>query len=62
MFQLNGAIYLVSTPVFEKGKVFIPSETYAYVMPRERSLDVDTPWDFHLVDLLLREKHVSRYA
>lgn len=62
MFQLNGAIYLVSTPVFESEKLFIPSGTYAYIMPRERSLDVDTPWDFHLTDLILRDKHASSYS
>jgi CMP-N-acetylneuraminic acid synthetase len=28
--------------------------TFAYIMPPERSLDIDTPWDLHLVDLILR--------
>lgn len=60
-FQLNGAIYLVSTSVFEKERSFFPQGTIAYVMPRERSIDVDTPWDFHLADLVLREKYDVRH-
>jgi CMP-N,N'-diacetyllegionaminic acid synthase len=27
-----------------------------YVMPEERSLDVDTPWDFHVADLIVRDR------
>ena len=61
-FELNGAIYLVSTSVFMKEKTFTPNDCLAYVMPQERSLDVDTPWEFHLADLLLKEKHVANIS
>jgi CMP-N-acetylneuraminic acid synthetase len=27
----------------------------AYVMPAERSLDIDTPWEFHLAELILKD-------
>ncbi|MFN8388387.1 MAG: acylneuraminate cytidylyltransferase family protein [Anaerolineales bacterium] len=59
MFQLNGAIYLVSTAVFMKEKTFTPGNCFAYVMPQERSLDVDTPWDFHVAGLVLKDKYVT---
>lgn len=58
-FQLNGAIYLMSTSVFMNEKTFTPRGCQAYVMPQERSLDVDTPWDFHMADLLLKEKNLA---
>lgn len=59
IFRLNGAIYLISTSVFMKERTFMPSKCFAYVMPQDRSLDVDTPWELHLADLLLKEKHVA---
>jgi CMP-N,N'-diacetyllegionaminic acid synthase len=52
----NGAIYLTATStVLEKGSL-CGEKTYAYVMPSERSLDVDSPWDLHLADLILRDR------
>jgi N-acylneuraminate cytidylyltransferase/CMP-N,N'-diacetyllegionaminic acid synthase len=56
VYTLNGAIYLARCEIlFERG-TWYTEETYAYIMPRERSLDIDTPWDFHLVDLILRDR------
>lgn len=55
---LNGAVYLVSTLVFLKERVFIPQNTYGYEMPVERSIDVDTPWDFYLADRILKDQNV----
>jgi N-acylneuraminate cytidylyltransferase/CMP-N,N'-diacetyllegionaminic acid synthase len=52
----NGAIYLVRRQVLLKCKSFYGKKFYGYVMPGERSLDIDTPGDFHLVDLLLKDK------
>jgi CMP-N-acetylneuraminic acid synthetase len=50
---LNGAIYLVRRTVLQESKTWCPSGALAYVMPAERSLDVDTPWDLRLADLIL---------
>jgi CMP-N,N'-diacetyllegionaminic acid synthase len=54
MFILNGAIYLTATTTLLRTRSFYAADTRAYVMPPERSLDVDTPWDMHLADLALR--------
>lgn len=56
IFALNGAIYLARREVLLEDGDFYGRDTYAYVMPEERSLDVDTPWDLHLADLVLRER------
>ena len=53
VFGLNGAIYLVRRTVLQESKTWCPVGALAYVMPAERSLDVDTPWDLRLADLLL---------
>lgn len=49
----NGAIYLARTEVLLNDPRLYTEQTYAYLMPEERSLDVDTPWDLHLADLIL---------
>ncbi|MCJ7700001.1 MAG: acylneuraminate cytidylyltransferase family protein [Anaerolineales bacterium] len=55
-YALNGAIYLVETQVLLSLQTWYTDKTYAYLMPPERSLDIDTPWDLYLVDLILRNK------
>jgi CMP-N,N'-diacetyllegionaminic acid synthase len=54
---LNGAVYVARLDVLREHQTFLPPGTLAYEMPPERSLDVDTPWDLHLVDLVLRDIH-----
>ena len=60
LFTLNGAIYFIRTSVFVTERKFIPERTFAYVMPAERSIDIDTPWDFYLADLVLKDKYGMR--
>jgi N-acylneuraminate cytidylyltransferase/CMP-N,N'-diacetyllegionaminic acid synthase len=58
VYALNGAIYLARRQVLLTRQNWYGDNTYAYVMPPERSLDVDTPWDMSLADVLLRERQV----
>jgi CMP-N,N'-diacetyllegionaminic acid synthase len=57
LYQLNGALYFIKPDVLQKERTFLPEKTYAHIMPVERSLDIDTPWDFYLADLILRDKN-----
>lgn len=51
-YRINGAIYL--TKITEKLGVNLYSNTgYAYVMPREKSIDIDTELDFRMAEFLL---------
>ncbi len=52
-YRLNGAVYVVNTQVFLSEHTFMPPGTVGYVMPRERSIDVDTEFDFRLAELLM---------
>ncbi len=56
VFTLNGAIYLISVDCLRKEKTFTPEKTVPYIMPRERSLDIDTPWDFFLAEQIMQRK------
>ena len=54
-YALNGAIYLARRDVLLERGSFFGDNTLAYVMPPERSLDIDTPWEFHLAELILKD-------
>jgi CMP-N,N'-diacetyllegionaminic acid synthase len=56
VYELNGAIYLIKTTVFQRERTYFPQKTLAYIMPQERSLDIDTTWDLHLAELILNAK------
>jgi len=55
VYALNGAIYLARRDVLKQRKTWYTERTYGYVMPAERSLDIDTLWDWRLVEILLTE-------
>ncbi|MDP7113340.1 MAG: acylneuraminate cytidylyltransferase family protein [Myxococcota bacterium] len=61
-FALNGAIYLTRREALQAERSLSPEPTYGYVMPPERSLDIDTPWDLHLAELILREREAHAAA
>ena len=56
LYALNGAIYATKTNLFLEVKSWFPQSTYAYIMPPERSVDIDTPWDLQLAGLVLNNK------
>ena len=55
VYQLNGAIYIASTDFLQVKKDFVDDGTIGYVMPRERSCDIDTMMDFYVAELLLKK-------
>jgi CMP-N,N'-diacetyllegionaminic acid synthase len=59
LYQLNGAIYMMRTDRFLRDGELIPSMARAYVMPQERSVDIDTEFDLNLCDLILNEHEAS---
>ena len=52
-YRTNGAIYIIGIDEFNLCNGFKPKGTLAYVMPRERSIDVDTAFDFELAEILM---------
>jgi CMP-N,N'-diacetyllegionaminic acid synthase len=46
--QLNGALYLFTSAILRRTRSFTPPGTVPYVMPAERSVDIDTPLDFQI--------------
>jgi N-acylneuraminate cytidylyltransferase/CMP-N,N'-diacetyllegionaminic acid synthase len=56
VYALNGAIYLGCRTVLLEQESWYTDKTYAYIMPPERSLDIDTQWHLYLADLVLKDK------
>jgi CMP-N,N'-diacetyllegionaminic acid synthase len=56
VYGLNGAIYLSKPEVLRKRKTWYTPDTYGYVMPEERSLDIDSPWQLYLANLVLNDR------
>jgi len=56
-YWLNGAVYLAATNYLCEHNGFFGPNTFAYKMPKERSVDIDSTIDFKLAALLLNEKN-----
>lgn len=56
-YALNGAVYLNRRESLLRDHSFHPSGALAYVMPIERSLEIDTPWDWRVAELILQDQH-----
>ncbi len=52
-FAPNGAIFVNRRSALLRDRTFVPPGTRAYVMPPDRSIDVDTPWDLELARLIV---------
>ena len=57
VYALNGALYLARTDWLIGNQGFIGPETLGYVMPVERSVDLDTPLDWLWVEYLIERIH-----
>ena len=55
-YALNGALYFASASWLKRYKTFVTEETVAYVMPKERSVDLDTYLDWYFAEWLFQEK------
>jgi CMP-N-acetylneuraminic acid synthetase len=55
-FALNGAIYIVRRTSFDQSRTLCPSGALAYLMPIERSLEIDTPWDLRIASLIMSDR------
>ena len=55
-YRLNGAIYIADTRKFANDRFLYRKGSFAYVMPQDRSVDIDTETDFRLAELLLEDR------
>ena len=60
LFVPNGAIYLARRMVLLTRRTWYVREAFGYVMPQNRSLDIDTPFDLALASQALLDRKRSR--
>ena len=51
-YRLNGAIYLAYCDYIKEQESFFGEGTFAYIMPRERSIDIDSDLDLKLAAII----------
>jgi len=56
VYALNGAVYVARVDWLLRTRSFLTPETAAYVMPRERSVDIDTALDFKIAEALMADR------
>lgn len=54
-YILNGAVYVAKSEWLRRHKTFVSDETRGFVMPQERSLDIDTELDLQILNILNQE-------
>lgn len=59
VYELNGACYLTHIDIIKEQRTFIPEKTIPFVMPIERSVNLDTMLDWYMLEKLIEEKVVS---
>ena len=59
IYSVNGAVYVALTNWLKESGTFLSQETIGYVMPRERSVDLDSEEDFERLKVLLGKKNAK---
>ena len=52
-YSINGSLYFIKVDKLVKAKAFVGLDTQAYIMPKERSFDIDDEDDFSIVQKLM---------
>lgn len=55
-YRINGAIYIVNADYVQK-ESNIYRGSYAYIMPKENSIDIDTELDFLIAESIMKYRH-----
>lgn len=54
-YRCNGAIHVLNVEAFRREKSYYAKPLKGYVMPEERSVDIDNAFDFKLAEILLAQ-------
>ena len=55
-FMPNGAIFILKKELVLKNRNYYSDKTYPYIMPFERSIDIDNIWDFRIAEFIMNFK------
>lgn len=55
VFDINASVYVWWKDIFKKKKSIFSKRTQIYIMPKERSIDIDDYYDFKIVEMFLKD-------
>ena len=55
-YDINASMYIWKRKILFNSFKFFPKKTFLFVMPSERSWDIDSKFDFDIVKFLLEKK------
>jgi len=58
-YMPNGAVYVVDVELLQHSDSVYSDRSYGYIMPLERSLDIDVSWELELARLILEKERTS---
>ena len=58
-YYYNGAIKAVIVNDFIEMNKFFSKNTIAYVMPQNRSVDIDNDFDFRIAEMILKNRSIN---
>jgi N-acylneuraminate cytidylyltransferase len=56
LYSPNGAIFISTPEYLRTNKTFYSKKALPYIMPSERSIDIDTELDFKMAEMILKEQ------
>jgi N-acylneuraminate cytidylyltransferase/CMP-N,N'-diacetyllegionaminic acid synthase len=59
-YRMNGAIFMADCGYIRKGHNFFGNKTFAYVMPKERSVDINDDMDLEFAKFMLKRRSNAR--
>lgn len=59
VYRLNGAFYLTHSDILKERRTFLPARTIPFIMPRERSVNLDTMYDIYILEALVNKNAVE---
>lgn len=59
-YRINGAIYICKASRFKREHtLFLKDNIFAYIMPRQDSIDIDIAYDLHIAELTIKNRSNS---
>jgi CMP-N,N'-diacetyllegionaminic acid synthase len=62
LFHVNGAVYVIRPASFRQRRTVVPPDAFGYVMPPQRSADIDDETDFVCAEALMLKFQAARIA
>jgi CMP-N,N'-diacetyllegionaminic acid synthase len=59
VYRLNGAFYLTHADILKSKHTFLPEKTLPFIMPKERSVNLDNMMDIYLLETMVTRKIVE---